>query len=624
MAMLKFNKGELASLKNQAIVEGNVYITTDEHAMYVDVAAGKRIRIGQIIEKTSAEWESLAQPYDASAYYYITNLNALVRWNGTKWVQINGTKDLQDRIGALETAINDETNGLKAKVAGLATDLDALEETVEGIVTTGGEKNVITTVKVNGEALTPDADRAVDIVLGDLAALDKVDTDHLADALKTRLTNIENKNTAQDTAINTLNGDANTAGSVAKAVKDAVDAAKTSLKNNEIKAAADAAAAAQGTADEALEKANANAGNITTLQGTVGGHTTSINGLTTRMGTAEGDIDTLEGRMDAVEGVAASGVSKANKAQEDATKALNAIGEGYNENNTIAAKITEVAGNVSTNAGEITGIKTRLGTAEGTITTHGTDIAQLKLDVVAAKNQADKGVEDAGKAATAASVADGKAVAAQNKADANALAITGLETEVGTIKSTYATQAALTGAQEALEAEIKKVDDKLPAMVEATAAAKKAADDAQDAADKAQGEVDALELEVAGLKTSIGNLSNIMNFRGVVEAFSDVENPEDGDVIIIGDKEYVYSDKNWHEYGDASGNADAITKLTARVAENEGDIAALEATINGTEGVDGLVKKVADNNTAITGLQTTVGDMYTNAQIDALLTWGTF
>lgn len=115
-----------------------------------------------------------------------------------------------------------------------------------------------------------------------------------------------------------------------------------------------------------------------------------------------------------------------------------------------------------------------------------------------------------------------------------------------------------------------------------------------------------------------------MNFRGVVEAFSDVENPEDGDVIIIGDKEYVYSDKNWHEYGDASGNADAITKLTARVAENEGDIAALEATINGTEGVDGLVKKVADNNTAITGLQTTVGDMYTNAQIDALLTWGTF
>ena len=623
MAMLKFNRGLYSALKDKAIVNGNVYITTDEKAMYVDID-NQRIRLGQIVCLTQTEWEALKPPYSPDAFYYLTDVNAMLKYTGGAWKQINGTQDLKDRISALETAINDETNGLKVKVAGLATDLDALEETVEGIVTTGGEKNVITTVKVNGEALTPDANRAVDIVLGDLATLDKVDTDHLADALKTRLTNIENKNTAQDTAINTLNGDANTAGSVAKAVKDAVDAAKTSLKNNEIKVAADAAAAAQGTADEALEKANTNAGNITTLQGTVGGHTTSINGLTTRLGTAETDIDNLETRMGTVEGVAADGVSKANKAQTDATNALKAIGEGYSENNTIAAKITDIDGKVSKNTTDITGLGTRLGSAEGTIGTHGTDIAQLKLDVVAAKNQADKGVADAATAAAAAKAADDKAVAAQNKADANALAITGLETEVGTIKSTYATQAALTGAQEALEAEIKKVDDKLPAMVEATAAAKKAADDAQDAADKAQGEVDALELEVAGLKTSIGNLSNVMNFRGVVEAFSDVENPEDGDVIIIGDKEYVYSDKNWHEYGDASGNADAITKLTARVAENEGDIAALEATVNGTEGVDGLVKKVADNNTAITGLQTTVGDMYTNAQIDALLTWGTF
>ena len=623
-ALLKFNKGLTTNLPEKR-TEGHVYITTDDKAMYVDIGNGAndRIRIGQIVEKTSTEWESLAQPYDASTYYYITNLNALVRWNGTKWVQINGTKDLQDRIGALETKISGE-NGLETKVTGLTTDLDALEKTVEGIVSTGGQANVIETVKVNGEALTPDDKKAVNIVLGDLAALDKVDTDHLADALKKRLTDIEGKNTAQDTAINTLNGDVTTDGSVAKAVKDAVDAAKTSLTNGAIKDAHDAATAAQGTADEALGKANTNAGNITTLQNTVGGHTTSINGLTTRMGTAESDIDALEGRMDAVEGVAASGVSKANKAQEDATKALNAIGEGYGEGNTIADKIAEIADDVSDNAGEITGIKTRLDTAEGNITTHGTDIAKLKTDVAAAQAQADKGVADAATAAAAAKTADDKAVAAQTKANTNATAITGLETEVGNIKNDYATKASLTTAQEALEAEIKKVDDKLPAMVEATAAAKKAADDAQAAANKAQGEVDALELDVAGLRTSIGSLSNVMNFRGVVEAFSDVENPEDGDVIIIGDKEYVYSDKNWHEYGDASGNADAITKLTARVAENEGDIAALETTVNGAEGVDGLVKKVADNKTDITGLQTTVGAMYTNAQIDALLTWGTF
>lgn len=622
MAMLKFNRGLYSALKDKAVVNGNVYITTDEKAMYVDID-NQRIRIGQIVCLTQTEWEALKPPYSPDAFYYLTDANAMLKYTGGAWKQINGTQDLKDRIGALETAINDETNGLKVKVAGLTTDLDALEKTVEGIVTIGGQANVIETVKVNGEALAVDG-KAVNIVLGDLATLDKVDTDHLSETLKTRLTNIENKNTAQDTALETLNGDANTAGSVAKAVKDAVDAAKTSLTNGAIKAAHDAADAAQGTANQALEKANTNAGNITTLQGTVEGHATSINGLTTRLSTAENDIDALEGRMETVEGVAASGVSKAEKAQGDATKALEAIGDGYDKNNTIANKIAEIADDVADNAGEITGIKTRLETAEGNITTHGTDIAKLKTDVAAAQAQADKGVEDAGKAATAASVADGKAVAAQNKADANALAITGLETEVNSVKNNYATKAALDGVEEALEAAIDAVDKKLPAMVEATAAAQKAADDAQDAADKAQGEVDALELEVAGLKTSIGNLSNVMNFRGVVEAFSEVTDPQDGDVVIIGDKEYVYAGEAWHEYGDASGNANAISELTKRVTANESDIAALEATVNGTEGVDGLVKKVADNNTTITGLKTTVEAMYTNTQIDALLTWGQF
>lgn len=45
------------------------------------------------------------------------------------------------------------------------SDFDDLSDTVDGIVSTGGEPNVIETVKVNGSALTPDASKAVDVTV---------------------------------------------------------------------------------------------------------------------------------------------------------------------------------------------------------------------------------------------------------------------------------------------------------------------------------------------------------------------------------------------------------------------------------------------------------------------------
>lgn len=45
------------------------------------------------------------------------------------------------------------------------TDLDALDDKVDTIIAEGGEPNVIETVKVNGAALTPDAQKAVDVAV---------------------------------------------------------------------------------------------------------------------------------------------------------------------------------------------------------------------------------------------------------------------------------------------------------------------------------------------------------------------------------------------------------------------------------------------------------------------------
>ncbi len=47
------------------------------------------------------------------------------------------------------------------------TALQSLSDTVDGIVSEGGQPNVIETVKVNGAALTPDANKAVDVTVAE-------------------------------------------------------------------------------------------------------------------------------------------------------------------------------------------------------------------------------------------------------------------------------------------------------------------------------------------------------------------------------------------------------------------------------------------------------------------------
>ena len=55
-------------------------------------------------------------------------------------------------------------NRIKTKFAS-QTALDALDTKVDDIIAEGGEPNVIETVKVNGSALTPDANKAVDVTV---------------------------------------------------------------------------------------------------------------------------------------------------------------------------------------------------------------------------------------------------------------------------------------------------------------------------------------------------------------------------------------------------------------------------------------------------------------------------
>lgn len=88
MAKVAFKKGLLANLP-AAIAEGTFYITTDERALYLDVDGTTRVRIGDFQEfATLTALQANSNP-STTALYYVTELNCLAKWDGTKYVQIN-------------------------------------------------------------------------------------------------------------------------------------------------------------------------------------------------------------------------------------------------------------------------------------------------------------------------------------------------------------------------------------------------------------------------------------------------------------------------------------------------------------------------------------------------------
>lgn len=128
----------------------------------------------------------------------------------------------------------------------LDTDLDTLSTRVDNIVSQGGEPNVIETVKVNGTALTPDANKAVNVTvpedLSDLAntGADPFATESYVDQNGGKIDVIKVNGTAQTitskevdiavpTAVSDLTNDSGfqTANDVSSAINTALTSAMT-------------------------------------------------------------------------------------------------------------------------------------------------------------------------------------------------------------------------------------------------------------------------------------------------------------------------------------------------------------------------------------------------------------
>lgn len=129
--------------------------------------------------------------------------------------------------------------------------------------------------------------------------------------------------------------------------------------------------------------------------------------------------------------------------------------------------------------------------------------------------------------------------------------------------------------------------------IEDIAAAQAAADDAlahsQGVAEGLAEAIEALEGadadqvgRIEALEGQITGLSGAMHFKGVIEGETLPETTDDyanGDVVILGDKEYVVNGGKFVELGDVSAEGERLTAIEGRVGSAEGRISTLEGEI---------------------------------------------
>ena len=380
MANLMFKMGNYAGLDAAQKKAGTIYVTKDQHSMYVDISDTERIKIqGTVVAYDNLKdfGESVQPPYDSSVVYFIADKDALVRWNASAnegkgaWVRLNTPQsDLQAVIQSVETLSGSVSNlkdeldtagtGIKARLTAVenkatqnATDIDALEVALDG---EGGLKSRMTAAE--GRLTTAEGD--IDVVEG------RLDTaEGNISGLSDRVGTAESKITALEGADTAFGNRLTTAEEDIDSLEAELNTASTGLKAR-MTAAEGRLTGAEGRLDTAEGKISAADDKIAALEGA---DTTLGNRLTTAEGkitAAEGKITTAEGKITALEG-------RANIAESDITGIKGRL-------DTAESNITGLQDELTT---PTTGIKARLTAVENKATKNAEDIVTVGNRVTA-------------------------------------------------------------------------------------------------------------------------------------------------------------------------------------------------------------------------------------------------
>ena len=170
---LLFRKGSLAGLENASLVAGAVSFTTDEPAIYLDVQEGNSVvrkRVGDlIVYNTVAELVAAGDTavagtvgtWSTTALYYVVENNALMKWNGSKWTQINSVSEIEAEFNELNKIVNGDPavpgdSGLVGDVSSLENRMDQAENDIDALQDNIGDSADVYVAPVEGQPAKDD------------------------------------------------------------------------------------------------------------------------------------------------------------------------------------------------------------------------------------------------------------------------------------------------------------------------------------------------------------------------------------------------------------------------------------------------------------------------------------
>lgn len=622
MALLNFKYGAQSGLAGQSFAAGTVYITSDTKKLFVDNPNGSsgRVCLGDFQLVSWTKSDTVTSPATALTNYPLKDANTLYitvesttgatamwRYSDSAFVAISNSEEIADIVADI-AAINTALSG-KAPTSHAST------ATTYGV----GSGSYYGHVKLS------DATNSSDDATKSIAATPK--------AVKA----------AYDRGTAGVN-----AAATAQAAAEAADA-KAVAAQSTADGAATAAAKAQEEVDALETVVAGKADKSHASSNTTYGIGTSSNYGHVKLTDA---INTTQTNGQASKGIAASayavklaydrgstGITNAATAQSTADGAATAAANAN----------TNANGRVSKAGDTMTGALTLSGAPTADL--HAATKAYVDGQAASAKSGAEataQGYVDALKgtsadAATAITVygAIAKAAAAGTAAsNAQTTASNALPKAGGTMTGFITLHAAPTSNMHA--ATKKYVDD---AKSSAVSTAKGTTSDASTvisiygARKYTDEKIAGVNSTISTLQTSIGNLSNIMNFLGTTTtALKDGSTTSSitiggstvtakaGDVVVNGNKEFVFDGSKWAEIGDVSAQSTAITNLESRVDDAEGAIGGLQnMSDNHEQRIVTLENWKTSHSTQYTNLSGTVSSNTTAINnLTTVLTWGTF
>ena len=209
----------------------------DKSSKIINVIETVKVRNNGETEYSPLQVSNKAVQIDLSGYAKTSDITSVL--------QFKGTKDYKNQLPTEGVKVGDVwhvryngsegTVGLNAEYVYINNDWEELGPVVDFSnyytidETNSAISSKISTAKTEIETAYKDADTTLQNTLqGNIDALYKVEGNTATGTIATRISAVESTADANETAINTLNGDENTTGSVAKAIKDKIDALDSS------------------------------------------------------------------------------------------------------------------------------------------------------------------------------------------------------------------------------------------------------------------------------------------------------------------------------------------------------------------------------------------------------------